>query len=167
MKLVKLVETLTKNIDLMVSTQESFNNTFTLLQNYTTQEFNEMDYQLKLQIEECESMYNEALKQHNEKIQILEKELKEKEYTVSQDYLKRTDELEREYQNRGDELARERIISTGNVILTEDEHNKLTSCIENHENLLETTVKDLNEKHKRDLSAALGTMKLLDVLLDG
>lgn len=26
--------------------------------------------------------------------------------------------------------------------------------------MLETTVKDLNEKHKRDLSAALGTMKL-------
>lgn len=97
MKLVKLVETLTKNIDLMVSTQESFNNTSTLLQNYTTQEFNEMEYQLKLQIEECESMYNEALKQHNEIIQILENELKEKEYTVSQDYLKRTDELEREY----------------------------------------------------------------------
>ena len=160
MKLFKLVETLSKNIDSLQSTQETFNSNFSNLQGFSQEQLNEMDYQLKLHTEECDNQYNEMLKQHNDKMKTLENEYNEKQYQMEQDHLRKTDEVERKLKDREYELAVGIVENHNKTIVDNDEYDDMDEQIKTADERFEKLKTDLEAGHKKELHSALNTMKL-------
>lgn len=160
MKLFKLVETLSKNIDSLQTTQETFNTNFVNLQGFSQEQLNEMDYQLKLHTEECETKYNEMLKQHNDKMKTLENEYNEKQYQMDQEHLRKMDEVERKLKDREYDLAIGIVESHNKTIVDNDEYDDMDEQIKTADERFEKLKTELEAGHKKELHSALNTMKL-------
>jgi|SaaInlStandDraft_7_1057024.scaffolds.fasta_scaffold03421_2 hypothetical protein len=160
MKLFKLVETLSKNINSLQTTQDTFNSNFTNLKDFSQDQLNEMDYQLKLHTEECDNQYNETLKQYNDKMNLLDNEYSEKKYQMEQEYLRKTDDVERKLKDQEYELASKVVQSYNKIIINNDNYETLNEQIETSDKRFVKLKTELEEKNKKELHSALNTMKL-------
>jgi hypothetical protein len=160
MKLYKLVESLTKSIDSLNSVQESFNQNYEELKNYQNEEFNNMDYQLKLKNESCYEQYNQIVKDFKEKEFVLENEHKMKLYNLEKEFNENKDNFDREIAKHKFEKARVIIEKENFVVLESEIYDKLVGDKENYENTLANQKATLEKDFHAQLNARLLTKEL-------
>lgn len=160
MQLYKLVEDMTKNISSLIDCQEKFNSNFTSLQTYQQEEMNNLDYQLKLRSEECYNQFKDTERQHNEKMEQLQKTYTERSYQLEQEHLKKMDQLNRDFDDKEMELAEEVMTEHNKTVLDTVDYERMKNELETFENRLSETEKRLTESHNKELNARLATMKL-------
>lgn len=159
-KLMKVFEKLTKTVENVQKVQEEFNANFENLQNYTDEELNDMDYQLRLKNEECYNHLQELTKQYNEKQFTLESDFEKKKYELETTHQRRIDELEHKYEEKEYELAKGVITSSGDVIISSAEQERLTSRIKEFEDGRENFEKSTTADMHKELNARLKTQEL-------
>lgn len=159
-KLMKVFEKLTKTVENVQKVQEEFNTNFENLQNYTDEELNDMDYQLRLKNEECYNHLQELTKQYNEKQFNLESEFEKKKYELETTHQRRIDELEHKYEEKEYELAESVITGSGDVIISSTEHERLNTRIKELESGREEFEKSTTADMHKELNARLKTQEL-------
>lgn len=159
-KLMKVFEKLTKTVENVQKVQEEFNANFENLQNYTDEELNDMDYQLRLKNEECYNHLQELTKQYNEKQFNLESDFEKKKYELETTHQRRIDELEHKYEEKEYELAEGVITSSGDVIISSVEQERLNSRIKELESSREEFEKSTTADMHKELNARLKTQEL-------
>lgn len=160
MKLYKLVESLTKSIDSLNSVQESFNQNYDELTNYQNEEFNNMDYQLKLKNESCYEQYNQMVKEFKEKEFVLENEHKMKLYNLEKEFNENKDNFDRDLTKHKFESARVVVEEENHVVVEQEEYDKLVGDKETYEASLADQKAKLEKDFHSQLNARLSTKDL-------
>jgi hypothetical protein len=160
MKLYKLVESLTKSIDSLNSVQENFNQNYEELKNYQNEEFNNMDYQLKLKNESCYEQYNQLVKEFKEKEFVLENEHKMKLYNLEKEFNKNKDNFDRDLAKYKFESARVVVEGENFVVVEKEEYGKLVGDKETYETSLADQKAKLEKDYHSQLNARLATKDL-------